>query len=169
MWHRVEVVLTDVSEERIAYIFRVEGKNKKIRTRSVRQRRKKQRVFYKTTSQAIVHYSTIKGRLYPWSKLQTKSVQNIYLLVSISLSVYLSIYPCCSHLEKRASVKHFVSLQFLNLRQSVRFLGRVISLTQGRYLHRATQTRINADKHPCVECDSNPRSLFSSARRQFVS
>jgi hypothetical protein len=31
IWHRVEVVLTDVSEERIASIFRVEGKNKKIR------------------------------------------------------------------------------------------------------------------------------------------
>jgi hypothetical protein len=29
MWHRVEVVLTDVSEERIASIFRVEGKIKK--------------------------------------------------------------------------------------------------------------------------------------------
>jgi hypothetical protein len=39
MLHRVKVVLTDVSEERIASIFRVEGKDKKIRTRSVRQRR----------------------------------------------------------------------------------------------------------------------------------
>jgi hypothetical protein len=39
MWQRVEVVLPDVSEERIASIFRVEGKNKKIRTQSVRQRR----------------------------------------------------------------------------------------------------------------------------------
>jgi hypothetical protein len=29
MWHRVEVVLTDVSEERIASIFRVEGKIRK--------------------------------------------------------------------------------------------------------------------------------------------
>jgi hypothetical protein len=29
MWHRVEVVLTDVSEERIASIFRVEGKVRK--------------------------------------------------------------------------------------------------------------------------------------------
>jgi hypothetical protein len=29
MWHRVEVVLTDVSEERIASIFRVEGKKRK--------------------------------------------------------------------------------------------------------------------------------------------
>jgi hypothetical protein len=39
MWHRVEVVLTDVSEERVAFIFWVEGKYKKIRTRSVRERR----------------------------------------------------------------------------------------------------------------------------------
>jgi hypothetical protein len=29
MWYRVEVVLTDVSEERIASIFRVEGKIRK--------------------------------------------------------------------------------------------------------------------------------------------
>jgi hypothetical protein len=29
MWHRVEVVLTDVSEERIASIFWVEGKIRK--------------------------------------------------------------------------------------------------------------------------------------------
>jgi hypothetical protein len=29
MWHRVEVVLTDVSEERIPSIFRVEGKIRK--------------------------------------------------------------------------------------------------------------------------------------------
>jgi hypothetical protein len=29
MWHRVDVVLTDASEERIASIFRVEGKIRK--------------------------------------------------------------------------------------------------------------------------------------------
>jgi hypothetical protein len=29
MWHRVDVVLTDVSEERIASIFRVEEKRRK--------------------------------------------------------------------------------------------------------------------------------------------
>jgi hypothetical protein len=29
MWHRVDVVLTDVSEEHIASIFRVEGKRRK--------------------------------------------------------------------------------------------------------------------------------------------
>jgi hypothetical protein len=44
------------------------------------------------------------------------------------------VYSCCSHLEHRASVKRFVSLQFLNLRQSAGLLGRVISPSQGRYL-----------------------------------
>jgi hypothetical protein len=39
MLHHVEVVLTDISEEHIASIFRVEGKNKKIRTQSVHQGR----------------------------------------------------------------------------------------------------------------------------------
>jgi hypothetical protein len=38
-------------------------------------------------------------------------------------------------------VKRFVSLQFLNLRHSIRLLGRVISPSQGRYL---TQTGIHA-------------------------
>jgi hypothetical protein len=41
---------------------------------------------------------------------------------------------CFSHLEHRTSVKRFVSLQFLNLTQSVRLLGRGISPSQGRYL-----------------------------------
>jgi hypothetical protein len=48
------------------------------------------------------------------------------------------VYSCCSHLEHRASVKRFVSLQFLNLRHSVGLLERVISPSQGRYL---TQTQ----------------------------
>jgi hypothetical protein len=39
-----------------------------------------------------------------------------------------------------ASLKPFVSLQFLNLRHSVGLLGRVISPSQGRYL---TQTQNN--------------------------
>jgi hypothetical protein len=52
----------------------------------------------------------------------------------------LSIYSCCSHLEYRASVKRFVSLQFLNVRQSIGLLGRGIRPVQGHYLHRTTQT-----------------------------
>jgi hypothetical protein len=51
------------------------------------------------------------------------------------------VYSRCSHLEHRASVKRFVSLQFLNLKHSVGLLGRVISPSQGLYL---TQTDIHA-------------------------
>jgi hypothetical protein len=51
----------------------------------------------------------------------------------------LLVYSCCSHSEHRASEKHFVSLQFLNLRQrTVGLPGRVISSSQSRYL---TQTQ----------------------------
>jgi hypothetical protein len=55
--------------------------------------------------------------------------------------IYIFIYSCCSHLEHRASVERFVSLQFLNLKQSVGFLGKGISPSQGPYLHRTTQTQ----------------------------
>jgi hypothetical protein len=55
-------------------------------------------------------------------------------------NISICIHSCCSHLRHRASVKRFVSRQFLNLRQSVGFLGPGISPTQGRYLHRTTQT-----------------------------
>jgi hypothetical protein len=43
-------------------------------------------------------------------------------------------------LEHGASMTLRVSLQFLNLGQSVRLLGRVISSLQGLYIHRTTQT-----------------------------
>jgi hypothetical protein len=62
----------------------------------------------------------------------------------IEITLYLSLsnlHSCCSHLEHRAFVKHFASLQFLNLRQSVRLLGRGISPSQGRYLHRTKRTQ----------------------------
>jgi hypothetical protein len=60
---------------------------------------------------------------------------------SIYLSIYLSIYSCCSHLEHRTSVKRFVSLHFLNLTKSVGLLGRGISPTHDRYLHRIIQAQ----------------------------
>jgi hypothetical protein len=56
----------------------------------------------------------------------------------VGLLVGWLVYSCCSHLERRISVKRFVSFQFLNLTHSVGLLGRVISLPQGRYL---TQTQ----------------------------
>jgi hypothetical protein len=49
---------------------------------------------------------------------------------------------CCSHLKHSPSMKRFVSLQFLNLRQLVGLLARGISPLQGHYLtqnkHRQT-------------------------------
>jgi hypothetical protein len=47
---------------------------------------------------------------------------------------FLLLYFCSFHLEHRASVKRFVSLQFLNLRESVGLLGRGISRSEDRYL-----------------------------------
>jgi hypothetical protein len=89
-----------------------------------------------------------------------------YLPTHLLTYLLISLCFCFSHLEHRASVKRFVSLQFLNLRQSVGLLGWGISPKQGRYLHRTTH-RINADKHPCLERDSNPRSQSYSERRYF--
>jgi hypothetical protein len=82
-----------------------------------------------------------------------------------SQNSFFNFYFSSSHLEHRASVKRFVSLQFLNLRQSVGLLGLGIGLSQGRYL---TQTQ-NKHRHPCLERDSNPRSQCSSGRRHFMS
>jgi hypothetical protein len=45
----------------------------------------------------------------------------------------LSLFPVALTLEHRASMKRFVSFQFL--RQSVGLFGRGISSSQGRYLH----------------------------------
>jgi hypothetical protein len=53
--------------------------------------------------------------------------------------------------EHCASVKHFVSLQFLNLRHSVGLLGRGISPTQGRYVHWTTQTK-NKRRQTSIPC-----------------
>jgi hypothetical protein len=50
---------------------------------------------------------------------------------------------------------------FLDLRQSVALLGRVISSLQGLYLYTNT-------KYPCPEWDSNPRSRLQSERRQCI-
>jgi hypothetical protein len=67
-----------------------------------------------------------------------------FIIIIISSGSLISVHPRCSHLEHRASVKRFVSLQFLNLRQSVGLLGRGISPSQGRYVHKH---RMNANIH----------------------
>jgi hypothetical protein len=48
---------------------------------------------------------------------------------------------------------------FLNhIRHMVGFLGRVMTPSQGLYLHRTTQHRKTRDKHSCLDRDSNPQS-----------
>jgi hypothetical protein len=51
-------------------------------------------------------------------------------------------------------------LRYLNhiLRHTVGLPGRVISRSQGLYLHRTTQHRKTKGKHPSPERDSNPRT-----------
>jgi hypothetical protein len=55
---------------------------------------------------------------------------------------------------------------FLNyvFRHMVGLLGRVISPSQGLYLHRTTQHRKTRDKHPCLERDLNPRSQIPTGQ-----
>jgi hypothetical protein len=71
------------------------------------------------------------------------------------------------HISHKASVKRFVSLQFLNLIESAGLLGRGITPSQGRYLHWTSQTQ-NKRRHPCIEWDPNPGPQCLSGRRQFM-
>jgi hypothetical protein len=86
------------------------------------------------------------------------------------LPVHPSIRPsiCCSHLEHRVSVKRFVSLRFLNLWQSLGRLGQRISRRKAATYTGQHKHRIIADKHPCLEWDSHPRSQRSRVRRQLM-
>jgi hypothetical protein len=70
---------------------------------------------------------------------------------------YLFIYFCGSTVLIRTRASSH--MKFLELfRHTVGLLGRVISPSQGLYLHRTTQHRKTRDKHPCLERDSSPRS-----------
>jgi hypothetical protein len=79
----------------------------------------------------------------------------------IYLSIFIPIAPTWSIVHPRNASFHFSSLildnrqDFLD-RQSAR---RKAATNTGQYKH-----RINANKHPCLEWDSNPRSQHSSGR-----
>jgi hypothetical protein len=105
----------------------------------------------------------ISGNAYCYSVQNLLSSHLLAKNVAIIISLLsISTYSCCSHLEHKASVKSFVSLQFLNLKQSVGLLGWGISPSQGHYLNKH---RINGDKYACLEWDSNLRSQCSSGRK----
>jgi hypothetical protein len=73
------------------------------------------------------------------------------------LSTYLSTYG------SKALVDLCRFLNFLIHTQSTGLLGRGISPSQGRYRH-----RINEQRHPCLEWESNPLSQRSSGPRRFM-
>jgi hypothetical protein len=74
MWHRVEVVLTDVSEERIASIFRVEGQiRKSAREASVRDVKSRLVCKMRTANPRRANFSNInKVFLHLWPSTNPK-------------------------------------------------------------------------------------------------
>jgi hypothetical protein len=83
-------------------------------------------------------------------------------------SLSLSLFPVAPTWEQGASVKRFVSLQFLNPK-TVDSTPRMGNQSVARPLPTWDNTnRINVDRHPGSEWDSNPRSQCSSERRQFM-
>jgi hypothetical protein len=82
----------------------------------------------------------------------------LYDIIYICLSIYIPVIPS---LEHRASVKRFISLHFLNPRQSGGLLGRGISPSQGSYLHRTTRTQ---NKQTDIHALSGIRTYGPSVR-----
>jgi hypothetical protein len=70
------------------------------------------------------------------------------LVLNKKWSIHPSIHPMALQPVSGLGLLLSVSL-ILHYRQFVGLLGRVISPSQGRYLHRTTQTQ-NKRKHPCL-------------------
>jgi hypothetical protein len=85
--------------------------------------------------------------------------------VNRSVIISLSLFPVTPTLEHMASVKRFVSLQFLNPK---RVGGTPWRGGSARRKAATYKNRINTDKHPCLQWDSNPQSQRSSERRHFI-
>jgi hypothetical protein len=110
---------------------------------------------------------------------QSIYLSNLSIYLSICLSIQLPIYPS-SHPSIHPSIHPSMILQpfvgpwlpfqFLDLfTLSIGLFERGNSPSQGSYLHTGQHKhRINAHSHPCLKCDSNPRSRCPSGRRQFM-
>jgi hypothetical protein len=86
----------------------------------------------------------------------------------VTQSVYWSGYRLDVRklpLEHEASMKLSVSLQFLNLGQSVGLLGRVISSSQDLYQHRTIQTKINVHIHINIHASSRIEPTIPASKR----
>jgi hypothetical protein len=105
---------------------------------------------------AVLHVTSNQGA-------RSRNTDSAYLSnYTASHTRSLSLFPVAPTLEHRTSVKRLI------LRQSVGLHGQGMSPSLGRYLQKTTQTQ-NADRHPCLEWDSNPQSQRSRVRRQFKS
>jgi hypothetical protein len=82
-----------------------------------------------------------------------------------SFLLSLSLFPVAPTWSLEHPWNASFLFSFLILRQSVGLLGRGINPSQGRYLYKH---RINTDKHPCLQWESNPWSHRLSGRRQFM-
>jgi hypothetical protein len=87
--------------------------------------------------------------------------------MEICLSVCLSI---CLSMALQPFVGPWPLFQFLDLfTQLIGLLGWGISPSQICYLQTEQHKhRIKADRHPCLQCDSNPRFQCSSSRKRFM-
>jgi hypothetical protein len=84
-------------------------------------------------------------------------------LPNICQNHHLSIYDSTALVD----LGYFFSFSIYT--QTVGLLGRLISPSQGRYLHTGQQKpRSNAHRHRCLVWDSNPWSECSSDQREFT-
>jgi hypothetical protein len=76
-----------------------------------------------------------------------------YYYYYYNIQMILFFFSSCSHFGAQGTRETLVSLQFLNPKTVGRARG--YSPSQGRYLHRTTQTQ-NKRRQPCLEWDFEP-------------
>jgi hypothetical protein len=86
----------------------------------------------------------------------TKHVSFTQVTFTRSFCIIFIFYFCLDGVGCPACFRSELNLKFRIL-ESVGLFGRVISPSQGRFLHRTTQPQ-NKRRHPCLEWDSNSRS-----------
>jgi hypothetical protein len=90
---------------------------------------------------------------------------NVKTMTHIPIYIYLSLsIPVAPTFQLRAFVQSFVSLQLLNPKR----VGRTPWTADESVVRTLPTHIINADGHQWLVWDSNPRSLCSSERRQFM-
>jgi hypothetical protein len=84
-------------------------------------------------------------------------------IISVNNNCFCSWYFFFYGSTALVGLGHFFSI--LISTQLVGLLGWVISPSQGRYLHTGQHKHsINANRHPCLEWDSNPRSSVRASK-----